>query len=190
MKKIISLLLVFTFGLSSCEKDDICDASTPTTPRLVIKFFSSADPSTPRSVTNLRVIGIGPDADPNGIVFNESGTTTTKYLANGNTISIPLKVDEDTTSYRFILDSDDPNPDVTNSDIITFNYTRQTSYVSRACGFKTIFMLNEQTTADPNTSGYIRTDDPDTGDGVWMKTLNLKTRNIELENETHLEILF
>lgn len=190
MKKIISLLLVFIFGLSSCEKDDICDANTPTTPRLVIKFFSSADPSAPRSVTNLRVIGIGPGADPNGIIFNENGTSTTKYLANGNTISIPLKIDEDITSYKFILDSDDPNPDVTNSDIITFNYTRQTSYVSRACGFKTIFMLNEQTTAVPDTSGYIRTDDPDTGDGAWMKTLNLKTRNIELEDETHLEILF
>ena len=36
MKKIL-LLLAF-IALSSCEKDDICDATTITTPRLIIEF--------------------------------------------------------------------------------------------------------------------------------------------------------
>ena len=57
MKKIISLLLLFTFGLSSCEKDDICDANTPTTPRLVITFYDNAAPTTLKTVTNLKVVG-------------------------------------------------------------------------------------------------------------------------------------
>lgn len=43
MKKILYFLLVFTFGLSSCEKDDICDANTPTTPRMLISFSMPTD---------------------------------------------------------------------------------------------------------------------------------------------------
>ena len=36
MKKIILLLFVIALSFSGCEKDDICDADTVTTPRLVI----------------------------------------------------------------------------------------------------------------------------------------------------------
>ena len=45
MKKIISFLLLFAFGLSGCEKDDICDANTPTTPRLIISFYDYNNPT-------------------------------------------------------------------------------------------------------------------------------------------------
>ena len=69
MKKLISLLLLFTFGLSSCEKDDICDANTPTTPRLVMTFYDISSPTKTKNVTNLKVIGDGMEE---GIVFNES----------------------------------------------------------------------------------------------------------------------
>jgi len=37
MKKIF--LLLFVFSLLGCEKDDICESTTPTTPRLVIEFY-------------------------------------------------------------------------------------------------------------------------------------------------------
>ena len=139
MKKIISLLLVFTFGLSSCEKDDICDANTPTTPRLVITFYDADNPTVLQNVKNLMVIG---KDEPAGIIFNKTATDTTKYLANGSTISIPLKTNAETTTYTFVLDSQNDNPAAINTDEITFNYTHQDLYVSRACGFKTIFELS------------------------------------------------
>ncbi|MDD5151653.1 MAG: hypothetical protein PHC28_14440, partial [Flavobacterium sp.] len=66
MKKIIILLLIATFSFSSCEKDDICDANTSTTPRLVIDFYDITTPSLLKKVTNLKVIG---DGAPEGIVF-------------------------------------------------------------------------------------------------------------------------
>jgi len=185
MKKIISVLLLFTFGLSSCEKDDICDANTPTTPRLVISFYDIADPSLAKNVRNLKVIGVG---EENGIVFNETGTDTTRYQTSATTISIPLKVNAKTVTYRFILNDSDEDPGIINTDVLTFNYTTNNIFVSRACGFKTNFTLDPVSDVDPITSPFVQTD-PDL-DGRWMQLVKVKNRNIEFENETHIEISF
>ena len=185
MKKIVSLLLLFTFGLSSCEKDDICDGNTPTTPRLIITFYNISDPSVVKNVTNLKVVGIG-GGDPNGIIFNDKGTDTGKYLANGSTISIPLKTDGTTTAYSFIFNAINTNPAAVNTDVLTFNYTTQNIYVSRACGFKTNFTLNPSDNS--NTAGIIRTDPAN--DGQWMQSIDILTPNIQTENETHVKIYF
>ena len=85
MKKITLLLLVFCFSFSSCEKDDICDANTPTTPRMVIKFFDINNPTVEKSVTNLKVIGEGMT---DGVIFNASASGESKFLANTSKISI------------------------------------------------------------------------------------------------------
>lgn len=185
MKKIISLLLVFTFGLSSCEKDDICDANTPTTPRLVISFYEIKTPTVAKNVTNLKVIG---KDQPNGIIFNKSGDSITKYQTSANTISIPLKTNEDSVTYSFILDSGNPNPAAINTDVIKFNYTRQNVYVSRACGFKTIFQLNPLSLADPVSTPFEQTDPAN--DGLWMQRVIVLQSNVESENETHIKVLF
>ena len=105
MKKIILLVLLITFSFSSCEKDDICDANTPTTPRLVITFYDYDNPSVLKSVTKLKVVGAGMTE---GIIFN-AATDDSKYLTSGNTISIPLKTNEDTTSYSFTLNYGNAN---------------------------------------------------------------------------------
>ncbi|KFF05910.1 DUF6452 family protein [Flavobacterium reichenbachii] len=186
MKKIISFLLLFTFGLSSCEKDDICDADTPTTPRLVISFYLYKDPQTAANVKNLKVIGEGVESGE-GIIFNENGTDVTKYLTNASTISIPLRTDADTVTYSFILNSG--NTIATNTDILTFNYSRNTVYVSRACGFKTTFnLLTNNPAGNPPTTPFVRTDSP-AADGFWMEAVQVIESNIESENETHIKIL-
>ena len=162
MKKIVSLILLVFFTFSSCEKDDICDANTSTTPRLVIEFFDIINQTELKNVTNLKVIGEGMTE---GIVFN----------GNGNTVSIPLKTTENSTSYRFIFDS-------SNEDKITFNYTRENLFVSRACGFKTIFSL------DP-TNPYSPTDAA-ISNLLWIKAISVEKSNIVNENETHVKIYF
>ena len=185
MKKIISLLLVFTFGLSGCEKDDICDPNTPTTPRLVITFYNINSPGELKNVNDLMVIGENETA---GIIFNETATDTTKYLANGSTISIPLKTNALSTTYTFVRDSQDDNPAVINTDAIKFNYSHQDEYVSRACGFKTTFILDPLSTSPPLSVPFVQTDTD--GNGLWMQEVFVIKPNIENENETHLKVFF
>jgi hypothetical protein len=177
MKKII-LLLALALSFSGCEKDDICDANTPTTPRLVITFYDITIPSLLKNVKNLKVVGAGM---PNGIIFNPSAPEESKYWANGNTISIPLKANENTTSYSLTLNSGDPNPALVNEDNIKFDYTRQDFFVSRACGFKTLFKL------DPTPFTHT---DAAVADQKWIKYISVEKSNIENENETHIKIFF
>ena len=157
MKKVLTLLLITMFSFSGCEKDDICDANTTTTPRLVIQFYDYTKQTELKNVTNLKVIGEGLTE---GIVFN----------GNGNTVSIPLKTTENSTTYRFIFNSDSPS---SNEEEIKFEYTRENIFVSRACGFKTIFSL-----------------DKISSDLLWIKDIRIEKSNIVNENETHVKIYF
>jgi hypothetical protein len=174
MKKTILLLLISCFSFSSCEKDDICDANTVTTPRLVITFYDINNSSVEKSVTNLKIIADGME---DGITYN--GST----LFNGSTVSIPLKTDAETTTFHFILNYGSTNTSApANEDIIQFNYNTKNIFVSRACGFKTNFTL------DPITP-FIQTDAA-TPDLLWMEYVTVKKNSIENENETHLEVFF
>lgn len=178
MKKIFIVLLI-VFSFSACEKDDICDANTSTTPRLVIAFFDITNPSIPKKVTNLKVIGTG---KTEGIVFNPTATGETKYLSNESTISIPLKTDADVTGYSFILNSGNSNSTLIDQDDVTFFYTRKDLFVSRACGFKTVF------TFDP-TKPYTQVPVPNIK-LKWMKYISIEKSNIDTENETHVKVFF
>ncbi|AYN03243.1 DUF6452 family protein [Flavobacterium sp. 140616W15] len=179
MKKILFTIIVIAFTFSSCEKDDICDPNTPTTPRLVISFLDRTN-STPKNVTNLKVIG---EKMTQGIIFNENAVVESdKYLTSANTISIPLKTNEDITSFRFILNANSTNLDFVNEDVIQFNYTRQNIFVSRACGYKTIFTLNRN-------NPFILTDS-NNPEGFWIQNVFVEEPNIEFENETHIKIYF
>ncbi|MBG6109589.1 hypothetical protein IWX84_000448 [Flavobacterium sp. CG_9.10] len=176
MRKIILLVLVFALSFSSCEKDDICDANTPTTPRMVITFYDFANPSVLKNVTDLKVVGAGLT---DGVIFNATASGESKFLTSGNTISIPLKTNEDTTGFSFTLNSGNSNPALVNVDNIKFDYTRKDVFVSRACGFKTVFTLNA-------TNSYTHTIAAD----KWIKYISVEKSNIENENETHIKIFF
>lgn len=171
------MLLIVTS--SSCEKDDICDANTPTTPRIVIEFYDFNNSSVLKNVTNLKVIGKGKDE---AYIFNTGATNETRYLTNGNKIMIPLKTDGNSTTYQFILNSGNSNSDLIDTDEVTFNYTRNDVYVSRACGFKTLF------TFDP-INPYIQTTIP-TNKPKWMQYISVEKSNIDNEDETHIKVFF
>jgi hypothetical protein len=66
-----------------------------------------------------------------------------------------------------------------NLDALTFNYTRATSYVSRACGFKTLFTLQP-------TSPVVLT--PDSNN--WIQNIVVVQSYIANETETHVKIYF
>lgn len=174
MKKIFLLLVLFS--LLGCEKDDICDENTATTPLLVIGFYSEDNPSVAVSVSNLTVQADGM-SEP--IIFNASGSETTKYYFNGNQVKIPLRINESKTKYVLTINSG--SDEFKKTDNLEFNYVSKSVYVSRACGYKTTFTLNE-------TDGVIKTDN-DIPEDFWIKDYEILTTNIENPNEVHLKIL-
>ena len=174
MKKIFLLLLVLAFSISGCEKDDICDPDTPTTPRLIISLYSVVDPSLLKPASKLFLLGEGMDT---GILFT-----------NASTIQVPLQTTQDSTKYSFILNYDaDSDPETEYTDILQFNYSRENLYVSRACGYKTVFDLNNQPGL-PNP--YVLNNDPDKIEGNWIKYITIKNFNIDNENETQINIYY
>ena len=167
MKKIFLLLLI-AFAFSSCEKDDICDAATTTTPRLIVQFYDISNPTILKPVSNLGIIAPG---FASGLSF--SGVSK---------IEVPLKTTEDNTTFSFIQNGADTDTTNDNNDIIQINYSRTNVFVSRACGYKTIFALN-------SLNGIVQTD-ATTPDGLWIQGINIITSNIETENEIHVKLYF
>ncbi|UOK41938.1 MULTISPECIES: DUF6452 family protein [Flavobacterium] len=160
---IIALSLLLANSFWSCEKDDICPEGTPTTPNLVIEFYDAAHPENLKPVTNLAVVAPG---------------FSTGFAYTGvSKIEVPLKTNEDQTILQFIQNGSDTNPANDNIDVLTFNYDRNDIYVSRACGYKTVFQLTE----DP-----ILTDDG----SPWVLSRFVAQPNIQYENETHIKIYF
>jgi hypothetical protein len=171
MKKLL-LLLLLIFSFSSCEKDDIC--AEETTPRLIMEFYDVTNPTVKKNVTSLKVTGYISDTVQKPIPLATFNAV--------NKIELPLRITEDVTKYSLILNS--TSTSVTpNTDILEFKYTRQNVFVSRACGYKTIFTLN-------SPIGVTRTDSNTIDDGFWMQNINTQTTNITTENEVHIKVFF
>ncbi len=118
----------------TCERDDICAETTGTTPNLIIRFYDISPPQARKSVRQLSIIG----EDNDELIL--AATTT-------DSVILPLKFDAEgvLTSTRFILikdthfDTDEDDTTESNSDTIQITYTPEFVYVSRACGYKSIF---------------------------------------------------
>ena len=164
MKKIafIALSLLLAVSFWNCEKDDICAEGTPVTPRVIIEFFDATNQTTPKNVTNLGVIALG---FTEGFAFN--GT---------NKIEVPLRTNVDITELDFVLNGADNDPANDETVTLTFNYERSNVFISRACGYKTIF----------NLTNVLPTDFT----GTWVSSLTIEQPNIINENETHIKIYF
>lgn len=134
---IIPTLLIAIISIS-CERDDICPGSTPTTPRLIIDLYDADSPENKKNAFSLVVASVG-----NDFILPGYNSVTSGQLI------LPLKTDDNETQYRLVKDAeinDAGTPDDTsddyydgNYDIITINYAIEEVYVSRACGYKTIF---------------------------------------------------
>ena len=151
-----SLLLILSISLLfNCERDDICIDAT--TPNLIIRFYNQTDNETIKTVDNLKV-----EIDSLGTFINYNSYTSIDSL------TIPLRIDDDITTYRFTID-ESTSPIVDEFDL---NYTRDFVFVSRSCGYKTEF-LNISTSNQSNN---------------WINAINILKQDIQDENEAHISI--
>ncbi|GGI57790.1 DUF6452 family protein [Winogradskyella haliclonae] len=175
--------------LLGCERDDICAEGTPTTPRLLIEFFDAIDTETLKSVTRLSVYGEDLVTENGAIVLPEVSTSASLiFNSNSNAIELPLLVGEEGVEIttRYILEKDTNlriDGDVatdSNVDILVVRYIPQFVYVSRACGFKSIFTNLEVSIESNDASQWIQN----------IAFANTTDTQIIVENEdaTHVQI--
>lgn len=162
--KNIFIIALFCLLFTACEKDDICDAATVTTPKVVITFYDKVAISELKKVVNLSV-----NATNYGTLsFNDV-----------NTIKIPLQTSQDATIFNFVKNGADTDSSNDVTDVLSFAYTREQLFVSRACGYKTIFNLTNS-----NTDILVL------GGTDWIDHVEIIKPKIETENETHIKIYF
>ncbi|WP_369992900.1 DUF6452 family protein [Winogradskyella sp.] len=183
MKKKQFLLLFAFLMILSCERDDICAEGTATTPRLLVEFYDINDPDELKSVLRLTVYGEGlPNPNPPESNVNE----TLSFDENTTSVELPLLIgaEGEETTVRYIFEKDtnlrlDENVATdSNVDIIEISYSSEFVYVSRACGYKSIF----------NGLSVIREADTDN----WISAIEIEESietTVENENTVHVRIL-
>lgn len=150
MNKRFLILLALTLTLlSACEKDDIC--LLPTTPKLILRFYDTTNQNNIKAVERLSVWAVGKDT-----LANYKSVTL-------DSIAIPLNVNSTQTIYHFKKNAATGNK----IDKLTISYTTEEVFVSRSCGFKTIF--NSVTITSDN--GWIQSFTPTT-----LATINNETK--------------
>lgn len=159
---VFAILMLF-FGVSGCEKDDICPPDSAITPKLIIRFYDKDNPQETKLVNNLRIIGVGQE-------------TNAWPLSSTDSVAIPLKSFENNTSFTFITDSgiDDSGTETGNTDILTFNYGTEEVFISRGCGYVSYY----------NNLGFTLDSDSDN----WISQLNIILTDIENQNQAHVQI--
>jgi len=163
MKKTIALILLIILSIN-CERDDICPETTATTPKLIIRFYDITD-----QTETLRVLGLQVQGFDNTEIYQSAFST--------DSIALPLKTYDTTTSFKMHKEyADDGNGTISgNEDIINIQYSPKEIYVSRACGYKTIFNNVELTVVDD-------------GDN-WIKLIQIENPlTVDNETEAHVKI--
>ena len=154
--RIQSYLFALAFILLGCEPDDICLAETPGTPQLIVVFYDKVQSEDKKQVSNLQITGLGSETT----LFN--GTT--------DSIAIPLKVKENSTTFIFTKTAND----VSLEETITFNYDSNDHFISRACGYQKIF-----TNVTSERLNRV----------VWIESIEIINNSISDTKHTHVKIL-
>ena len=104
MKKLKFIILFLLVVLISCERDDICAETTPTTPRLLVEFYDVNEQEDLKPVTRLTAYGEGLADNPT----NDNTEGTLIYNTNSTSLELPLIIgnEGEITTSRFILEKD------------------------------------------------------------------------------------
>ena len=132
--QLYSRVTLILFFVIACEPDDICLESNTDTPNLIIRFADNLSGET-KSVNNLKIKGINKNED--------------FFLGTVDSISIPLNNYENTSSFSFIKDFDSNQ---SNEDLIYFNYSRNNVYISRSCGYKMEYEIDNIIVENDNSN--------------------------------------
>jgi hypothetical protein len=130
--KYLSLLLILSLALSSCEVDDICTQDVQN-PRLVLSFYDLDNPSVKKTANELYVWAEAKDS----------------LYKNQNLDSIALPLDITKNELIYLIES------THTVDTLHVFYKNNEVFLSRSCGYIYNFELEETTNLTQHwTSGF------------------------------------
>ena len=141
LKNISTLFLLFF--VVSFEPDDICLDTIEDTPKLVIGFYDKLSGDL-KEVTNLKIQG---ENNEEIYIFK------TIY-----SIGIPLKNSTNLTVYSFTKDFNENTSNSGNEDRLYINYNYNWEYISRACGYKTNYEIEDLITENDSSNWILETE--------------------------------
>ena len=163
--KLLSFLIVALL-LLCCEKDDICAENTATTPKLIVRFYDVNNPDQTKQVSDILVYGVN---DLDQVVFFDN-----VFLSTTDSLVMPMRTDSNVTRLVFHRELDPSDFQTGNIDVVAFNYTKEDVYVSRACGYKSIYTsLTEGLESDTDN---------------WITNLEIINTTVENETSAHVKI--
>jgi hypothetical protein len=166
MEKSCGVLFIWLFIIvfTSCEKDDICVEGN--TPLLVIEFFDVANPTTPKNVPGLRIVGLGQNT-PVGTFADRTALSL---------VTLPLRTTDNTTAFLVINNSatSETGAETGNVDTLLLTYDRIEDFASRACGFIVNYDL---------LSSEIQS-----GSGNWIQETEVIRASVINSDSTHVKI--
>ncbi len=172
-QNLLYALLIFTSTLfllfTGCERDDICDtANVPITPRLIITFQDFTDNSLRKNAAGIQV---SLASDSERIVTG---------IERFDSIVIPLNINEDSVRYEFKINASSTDTTIIRTDTLELSYKRTNEFVSKACGFRTVFSeLSINNTTDTEMF------DESTN---WIQNIFIENSTINDETNAHVRI--
>lgn len=156
---------LLALGLSACEKDDICSGSESETPNVVIRLFDRLDPEIPKAAVKIAAIAEG---------FND-----TLIFRSTSAIDLPLQINTSETTWNLVLYVPNVSNDTTHfRDQLRFTYTPEALYVSKACGYKTIFHEFNAVKTTPISNE------------TWIRSINRLTNELTNTDNAHLQLYY
>lgn len=161
------LVILILIGFSSCEKDDICEGFIAT-PNVRIEFYNKSNSTVLKPFYKIECY-----------VEPQFATDSLKVIEfyNKSEIQLPLKISENQTVWHLKVTEIINNDTIQKTDRLIFDYDPQAEYVSKACGYKTVF--NNLSTSLNNN-----------GIGLWITNYTPLTNNIINEENSHAKIYY
>lgn len=161
MKK-ICLAGLAIFSMVSCEKDDLCDGGDSETPNIVVNLYDRLNSETLKPAVK---IALYTDESKKPIIFK-----------NQSKIEIPLQITGNETVWNVMLyELNELEDTITKVDQIRFTYNPEALYVSKACGYKTIFH-NFNATIPTNLN--------------WIQSIYKLTTEISNDDNAHIQLFY
>ncbi len=164
MKK-IGFVSLCIFVFLACEKDDICAGGESVTPNIVIDLYDQIEPDNLKQAVKIAAVA--------------SGFTDTLFFERTSKIELPLQINTNATDWNLTLYELTPTNDtIFKKDELKFTYTTEALYVSKACGYKTIF------------HEFNAVKSPNTTNDSWIKSIYKVTNEITTNNNAHIQLYY